>query len=253
MADPHRESVTYSLVGSGQDAGAGAGAGPGGAGHQSPAVRSRGSSNALADEAGGKMGIGAGAEAGRRGYLRTFTLIAAWYSSNLGVIMLNKALLSSFGYKFPIFLTFLHLVSCTLFSLLTAKLGLVERQEVKSRAQHLKIGVLAMLLCLSFVGGNISLRYIPVSFNQAIGATTPFFTAIAAYLIQRKVESTATYMSLVPVVVGIVIASNSEPSFHLFGFAICITSPAFRAIKVRARPGAPRRAARAARGSPVRV
>ena len=210
-------------------------------------TRARASSNALAavddgslsklpGNVGGALGKANGGDASKpKSFIKTLMLIAAWYSSNLGVIMLNKALLSNYNYRFPIFLTFLHLVSCTVFSLITAKAGFVEKQDIKSRSQHLKIGVLAVLLCLSFVGGNISLRYIPVSFNQAIGATTPFFTAIAAYVFQRKVESTATYLSLVPVVVGIVIASNSEPSFHLFGFIICITSTAFRAIKVRPR------------------
>jgi len=42
----------------------------------------------------------------------------------------------------------------------------------------LKIAVLALVFVISVVGGNISLRFIPVSFNQAIGSTTPFFTAM---------------------------------------------------------------------------
>jgi hypothetical protein len=39
------------------------------------------------------------------------------------------------------------------------------------------------------------------------------------------------YMALVPVVFGIVIASNSEPLFHLFGFLVCLGSTAARALK----------------------
>ena len=39
------------------------------------------------------------------------------------------------------------------------------------------------------------------------------------------------YMALVPVVFGIVIASNSEPLFHLFGFLVCLGSAAARALK----------------------
>lgn len=94
-----------------------------------------------------------------------------------------------------------------------------------------------MILALSFifsfsvVCGNTSLRYLPVSFNQAIGATTPFFTAIFAFVITCKRESSVVYMALVPVVFGIVIASNSEPLFHLFGFLVCLGSTAARALK----------------------
>ncbi|GBG71867.1 hypothetical protein CBR_g10803 [Chara braunii] len=46
-----------------------------------------------------------------------------------------------------------------------------------------------------------------------------------------KRESRATYLTLIPVVLGIVIASNFEPLFDLFGFLMCITSTSGRALK----------------------
>jgi FtsH-binding integral membrane protein len=66
------------------------------------------------------------------------------------------------------------------------------------------------------VFGNISLRYLPVSFNQAIGATTPFFTAIFAYIMTFKREAWLTYLTLVPVVTGVVIASGVCYFLHFF-------------------------------------
>ena len=39
------------------------------------------------------------------------------------------------------------------------------------------------------VCGNTYLQYIPTSFNQAIGATTPFFTTMFAFLIIYKKEA----------------------------------------------------------------
>ncbi|CAI5491251.1 unnamed protein product [Closterium sp. Naga37s-1] len=77
----------------------------------------------------------------------------------------------------------------------------------------------------------MSLRYIPVSFNQAIGATTPAFTALFVVIITFRTEAATTYLTLVPVVLGIVIASNSEPSFHLLGVIMCFASTAARALK----------------------
>jgi len=43
-----------------------------------------------------------------------------------------------------------------------------------------------------------------VSFNQVIGATTPFFTAIFAFLITCKKESAEVYCAPLPVVLGTV-------------------------------------------------
>ncbi|KAL1555351.1 UDP-URONIC ACID TRANSPORTER 1 [Salvia divinorum] len=160
------------------------------------------------------------------------SLVILWYSTNIGVILLNKFLLSNYGFSFPIFLTMCHMSACAILSYISIVfLKLVPVQQVKSRSQFLRIATLSVVFCASVVGGNISLSYLPVSFNQAVGATTPFFTALFAYLITRKREAWATYTCLVPVVAGVVIATGGEPSFHLYGFIMCISATAARAFK----------------------
>ncbi|XP_065878808.1 probable sugar phosphate/phosphate translocator At3g11320 [Euphorbia lathyris] len=164
--------------------------------------------------------------------LFTIGLIASWYSSNIGVIILNKYLLSNYGFKYPIFLTFCHMLSCSMLSYISISwLKIVPLQTIRTRTQFLKISALGIIFCLSVVTGNISLKYLPVSFNQAIGATTPFFTAVFAYFMTLKKESWVTYVTLIPVVAGVIIASGGEPSFHLFGFIMCFGATAARALK----------------------
>ncbi|CAM8969614.1 unnamed protein product [Rhodiola kirilowii] len=166
------------------------------------------------------------------GRLFTVGLVTSWYSSNIGVLLLNKYLLSNYGFKYPIFLTMCHMTACALFSYVAiAWLNIVQMQTVKSRVQFLKISALSLIFCTSVVSGNISLRYLPVSFNQAVGATTPFFTAVFAYFMTLKKEAWLTYVTLIPVVAGVVIASGGEPSFNLFGFLMCIGATAARALK----------------------
>ncbi|XP_039144921.1 probable sugar phosphate/phosphate translocator At5g05820 [Dioscorea cayenensis subsp. rotundata] len=166
------------------------------------------------------------------GRLLTVGLVASWYSSNIGVLLLNKYLLSNYGFRYPIFLTMCHMTACSLLSYVAiAWLRVVPMQAVRSRIQLLKISALSLVFCGSVVTGNVSLRYLPVSFNQAVGATTPFFTAVFAYLMTVKQEAWLTYVTLIPVVTGVVIASGGEPSFHLFGFLMCIGATAARALK----------------------
>ncbi|XP_021769118.1 probable sugar phosphate/phosphate translocator At3g11320 [Chenopodium quinoa] len=162
----------------------------------------------------------------------TIGLVTAWYSSNIGVLLLNKYLLSNYGFKYPIFLTMCHMTACSLLSYIAiAWMKMVPMQTIRSRVQFFKIAALSLIFCASVVSGNISLKYLPVSFNQAIGATTPFFTAVFAYLMTFKREAWLTYATLVPVVTGVIIASGSEPSFHLFGFLMCVAATAARALK----------------------
>ncbi|KAJ1292527.1 hypothetical protein BS78_02G398200 [Paspalum vaginatum] len=165
--------------------------------------------------------------AGGKGRLFTMGLVTAWCSSNIGVL-----LLSNYGFKYPIFLTMCHMSACSLFSYAAiAWLRVVPMQLPRSRLQLAKIAALSLVFCASVVSGNISLRYLPVSFNQAVGATTPFFTAVFAYLMTVKRESLLTNLALVPVVTGVIIASCGEPSFHLFGFIMCVGATAARALK----------------------
>ncbi|CAK9322725.1 unnamed protein product [Citrullus colocynthis] len=164
--------------------------------------------------------------------LFVLSLVIFWYSSNIGVLLLNKFLLSNYGFRFPIFLTMCHMSACAIlsyFSIVVFKV--VPIQMLKSRSQFLKIATLSLVFCGSVVGGNVSLRYLAVSFNQAVGATTPFFTALFAYLMTLKREAWVTYAALIPVVAGVVIASGGEPGFHLFGFIMCISATAARAFK----------------------
>ncbi|XP_004500210.1 probable sugar phosphate/phosphate translocator At3g11320 [Cicer arietinum] len=166
------------------------------------------------------------------GKVFTVSLISLWYASNIGVLLLNKYLLSNYGFKYPIFLTLCHMMACSILSYIAMSwMKVVPMQTVRSKVQFVKISSLGLIFCLSVVGGNISLKYLPVSFNQAVGSTTPFFTAIFAYIMTRKRESWLTYLALVPVVTGVMIASGGEPSFHLFGFIMCISATAARALK----------------------
>ncbi|CAA6673605.1 unnamed protein product [Spirodela intermedia] len=89
------------------------------------------------------------------------------------------------------------MVSCSLYSLAAVNwLGLVPLQQISSQRQFLKIAALSSIFCFSVVCGNTSLRYIPVSFNQAVGATTPFFTAIFAFLLTcRREHPSSTSLS----------------------------------------------------------
>jgi hypothetical protein len=50
------------------------------------------------------------------GSVFTVGLIAAWYSSNIRVLLLNRYLLSNYSFRYPIFLTMCHMTACALLS-----------------------------------------------------------------------------------------------------------------------------------------
>lgn len=124
-----------------------------------------------------------------------------------------------------------HMFGCTLLCIVTSAAGVIPRQSIQTRPQFLKIAFLSCIFASTVVLGNVSLRHIPVSFNQAIGATTPAFTALLSVLILNQRETMQTYFTLLPVVGGILVATGFEPSFDMFGFVACISATFLRALK----------------------
>lgn len=99
------------------------------------------------------------------------------YASNTGLLILNKWLLGSYGFRRPVFLTLCHMVACSAMGSLSTAIGLVAPQPMRSTEQFRKIGALATVFCLSVVLGNVGLRFIPLSFSQA----RPFPTFFRQY------------------------------------------------------------------------
>lgn len=158
-------------------------------------------------------------------------VILSWYTSNICVLLLNKYLLGGYGFKYPVFLTLCHMVACSIMAYAASAAKIFTLQQVQSRKQLGKIVLLAIVFCGSLVLGNASLRFLPVSFTQAVGATTPFFTAFFTLVMLRERETNLVYTSLLPVVVGIAMATGAEPSFNLVGFGAAVGATALRAFK----------------------
>jgi drug/metabolite transporter (DMT)-like permease len=161
----------------------------------------------------------------------TLTIVFLWYSSNIGVLLLNKWLLSSTPFRQPVFLTLCHMLACATLGYVLSLGELTPIRPLRSKRQLAKVCALSTLFCLTIVLGNLSLKYIPVSFNQMLGAMTPFFTAVFAAVLMGARETPLTYLTLAPVVGGVIVATGAEPSFHVLGFVACVSATAGRALK----------------------
>ena len=98
--------------------------------------------------------------------LLTVTVVFAWFVSNIVLLLMNKYLLSNYGFKQPVFLTLCHMLACVILSTAFSATNYVPKKSIQSSQQLIKISVLAVVFSMSVVLGNISLRFIPVSFSQ---------------------------------------------------------------------------------------
>lgn len=104
--------------------------------------------------------------------------------SNLGVLLLNKLLLSYWSFKQPVLLTFLHMISGVFFIWGLRALKLLSIQSIQSTQQLSKVISLSVVFACAVLCANVSLKFLAVSMNQAIGAATPVFAAVFAFLLQ---------------------------------------------------------------------
>ena len=72
--------------------------------------------------------------------LLTALIFASWFMSNIGILLLNKYLLSFYGYRYPIFLTMLHMISCACYNYVA-----INFLEIVPRKQFFKIFALRVI------------------------------------------------------------------------------------------------------------
>ncbi|GJN25924.1 hypothetical protein PR202_gb13810 [Eleusine coracana subsp. coracana] len=130
-----------------------------------------------------------GGKAGGLGTLRAVLAILQWWGFNVTVIIMNKWI---FQVK-PLI-------------------------EVELEDRWKRIFPMSFVFCINIVLGNVSLRYIPVSFMQTIKSFTPATTVILQWLVWSKQFEWRIWASLVPIVGGILLTSITELSFNVFGF-----------------------------------
>nr|QXL43057.1 UDP-galactose transporter 1 isoform X1 [Schima superba] len=128
--------------------------------------------------------------------IRSILAIIQWWGFNVTVIIMNK----------------------WIFQVLKLKPLIVVDPEDRWR----RIFPMSFVFCINIVLGNVSLRYIPVSFMQTIKSFTPATTVILQWLVWRKSFDSRIWASLVPIVGGILLTSITELSFNMFGFCAAL-------------------------------
>lgn len=148
-------------------------------------------------------------------------LFATWYMSNIYFNIFNKQVLTAFGH--PATCTLIHLaVGSTLaVTLWVTRIKAVPR--FTPRVVDL-IFPLAILHLLGFYTTNASLGAVAVSLTHTIKSMEPFFTVVLSWALMSARPAKRVLASLVPIVVGVVVASATDISFTWAGFNAAMLS-----------------------------
>ncbi|KAL6865298.1 hypothetical protein ACP4OV_016449 [Aristida adscensionis] len=138
-----------------------------------------------------------------------------WYFLNVIFNILNKKIFDYFPY--PYFVSVSHLFIGVLYCLVGWSFGLPKRAPMNSALLKQLIPV-AVCHAIGHVTSTVSFAAVAVSFAHTIKALEPFFSAAASQFVLGQPVPLTLWLSLVPVVIGVSVASLTELSFNWTGF-----------------------------------
>ena len=153
--------------------------------------------------------------------LQISVLFASWYMCNIYFNIFNKQVLTAFGHAG--LCTWLHLA---VGSTLAAALWLFRvraRPVLTPRVLDI-IFPLAILHAIGFYTTNASLGAVAVSLTHTIKSMEPFFTVVISWMLMHTRPAKRVLASLLPIVVGVVVASATDISFNWLGFMAAMAS-----------------------------
>lgn len=154
---------------------------------------------------------------------RSLLAILQWWGFNVTVIIMNKWIFQKLDFKFPLSVSCVHFICSSIGAYVAIKILKIKPLiEVDSEDRWRRIFPMSFVFCINIVLGNVSLRYIPVSFMQTIKSFTPATTVILQWLVWKKYFDWRIWASLVPIVGGILLTSVTELSFNVFGFCAAL-------------------------------
>jgi drug/metabolite transporter (DMT)-like permease len=167
-----------------------------------------------------------------------FAVIAIWFVLNIMIQNLVRAVVQT-GFKFPLWLTLMHMVFSFGASLIFLKVSersleadeRAAREKERREINRLVIWPLSIAFALSVGTGNLALKYLFPSFNQMLSSIGPLVTLVLDLGITGTKYNFASYVSVTMCVIGVMLCTVGEPSMHVLGLLYNICSTFLRGVK----------------------
>lgn len=136
--------------------------------------------------------------------------IILYFVANLFLTIHNKWILGKLNFRFPWTLTALHISISGIGSYFFLLYILRIQPTSLSTSSQLKLFLFSILYAINIAISNVSLAHVSLAFHQLVRSTTPVFTIAMEYLVCKKTRDIRTYLTLLPVVLGVSLATVDE-------------------------------------------
>lgn len=136
--------------------------------------------------------------------------VSLYFAANLVLTLHNKWVLSHLHFNFPWTLTALHIAVSGVGTYFIQKAFYNGKHTDLDRGAHLKLLQFSALYAVNIAISNVSLAYVSLAFHQLFRSSTPAFTVVMEFFLFKRIHSWRIYISLIPVVFGICLATVAE-------------------------------------------
>ncbi|KAI4171407.1 MAG: hypothetical protein LQ343_004263 [Gyalolechia ehrenbergii] len=155
-------------------------------------------------------------------------ILLTYFIFNLGLTLYNKAVMIMF--PFPFLLTALHAASGIVGTQILLARHMFTLKNLSGRDTAM-LSAFSVLYTANIAVSNASLSIVTIPFHQTVRALTPVFT-VAIYRIGfAGIYSTATYISLIPIIIGVMLTSYGDLSATTLGFFVTLLGTILAAVK----------------------
>ncbi|KAF5960362.1 hypothetical protein HYC85_001571 [Camellia sinensis] len=152
-----------------------------------------------------------------KGNRKAIVDVAAWMFNvvtSVGIIIVNKALMATYGYSFATTLTGLHFATTSLMTVVLKRLGYIQ-------ASHLPVSELLIFVVFSnfsIVGMNVSLMWNSVGFYQIAKLSMIPVSCFLEVFLDKMRYSRDTKLSIALVLLGVAVCTVTDVSVNAKGF-----------------------------------
>ncbi|KAI8054147.1 triose-phosphate transporter family-domain-containing protein [Gilbertella persicaria] len=156
--------------------------------------------------------------------------LGLYFFFNLSLTLYNKIILALYDFPFPWTLTAIHTLCGAIGSYCFWKADLFTPASLGEQ-ENMVMLAFSVLYTINIAISNVSLNLVTVPFHQVVRAMTPVFTVMLSIMFLNKTYSTMTYISLLPVVLGVGFATFGDYDYTRLGFILTVLGTLLAAIK----------------------
>ncbi|KAL5486649.1 hypothetical protein EMCRGX_G019157 [Ephydatia muelleri] len=155
--------------------------------------------------------------------LKIVALCVTWYLLSAANNVIGKQILTVFPY--PVTLSMVNLAGLA-FGLgpSLSALQVAPAPHISRKVYTRRIIPLALGKVLASVAAHVSVWKVSVSYAHTVKASMPLFTVLLSAVVLNETYPLKVYLSLAPIVLGVILASVTEISFDLVGMLAALLS-----------------------------